>query len=54
MTKIDPLVALKINNALILRFLGEKLKIDASIEDSQKYLEEQKGKFEVGLTKPWA
>lgn len=54
MRKLDPLLALKINNSLILRFLKKHLNLQVDISDCLDLLEKEKDNVEVGLTKPWA
>ncbi|XP_074040953.1 platelet-activating factor acetylhydrolase isoform X2 [Leptinotarsa decemlineata] len=53
MRKIDPHLALKINNALILTFLHRCMKTPADIQESEQFLEAMKEFYEEGLTKPW-
>ncbi|XP_050311173.1 platelet-activating factor acetylhydrolase-like [Anthonomus grandis grandis] len=54
MRKLDPLLALKINNALVLKFLNRHLKCPADVSDCLELLESEKENVEEGLTKPWA
>lgn len=54
MKKLDPVVALKINNALIVEFLNHHIGYPKDIEKDKEYLEEQKDVIEFGLTRPWA
>ncbi|XP_018572036.1 platelet-activating factor acetylhydrolase-like [Anoplophora glabripennis] len=54
MKKLDPLVALRINNALVVEFLNRHVDWPVDIEEDKQYLKEQKNNFEFGLTKPWA
>ncbi|KAJ8923120.1 hypothetical protein NQ315_001673 [Exocentrus adspersus] len=54
MKKLDPLAALKINNALIMEFLNHCVGYPANIESDRQYLEQQTDNIEPGLTKPWA
>lgn len=54
MRKLDPLLALKINNSLILSFLKKHMAIQVDISDCLNLLEKEKDYVEVGLTKPWA
>lgn len=53
MKKLRPLVALKINNSLILTFLNQN-GAECYVDDCRRYLDEQKENVEAGLTKPWA
>ncbi|KAJ3646815.1 hypothetical protein Zmor_024385 [Zophobas morio] len=54
MKKLDPLVALKINNCLVLEFLDKYVGSPSDITDCREFLELEKPSYEVGLTKPWA
>lgn len=54
MKKLDPNIAMKINNALILDFLHQYAGCPGDIAEYREYLEEQKNNFKEGLTKPWA
>lgn len=54
MRKIDPLLALKINNSLILNFLDKYVDSPSDISDCKDILEKEKSNYESGLTKPWA
>lgn len=54
MKKLDPIVALKINNALVAEFLNSHTGYPADVKEERQYLEEQKDNVESGLTKPWA
>ncbi|KAJ8936369.1 hypothetical protein NQ314_012388 [Rhamnusium bicolor] len=54
MRKLNPLVALRINNALILKFVNQYTNYPSNIEVYNNYLEKQKQNIEFGLTKPWA
>jgi len=54
MKKINPCVALRINNALMLQFLKKHTGHGESIEDCELYLQEEHGNIVSGLTKPWA
>ncbi|KAJ8986162.1 hypothetical protein NQ317_005636 [Molorchus minor] len=54
MRKIDPQVALKINNALILEFLSAHISYPSDVDWHRKYLVQQKHNIECGLTRPWA
>ncbi|KAF5287482.1 hypothetical protein FQA39_LY04110 [Lamprigera yunnana] len=54
MKKLEPYLALKLNNALILRFLKRYTSHTENIEDLEKCLEDQAAEVLHGLTKPWA
>ncbi|KAF2883062.1 hypothetical protein ILUMI_23108 [Ignelater luminosus] len=53
MKKLNPYVALQINNGLILRFLKQHTGHDENIDDCEAFLHEQDNNIESGLTKPW-
>lgn len=54
MKKLPPKQAIKINNALILRFFNEHLRVPDDVTESEKYLLKENENFYTGLTKPWA
>jgi len=54
MKKLDPLLALRINNALILKFLNEQITFPVELGDCDTLLEREKHNVEEGLTRPWA
>lgn len=54
MKKLNPEIALNINNALILTFLHEYIKEPVNINELQEYLHKQRQNYAFGLTKPWA
>lgn len=54
MKKLDPLLALKINNSLILRFTKRHINYPKDISDCDSFLGKEKENIEEGLTKPWA
>ncbi|XP_066250052.1 platelet-activating factor acetylhydrolase-like [Euwallacea similis] len=54
MRKLNPLLALKINNSLILRFLSQNVNPLVDISDCTALLEQERHNVEMGLTKPWA
>lgn len=53
MRKLNPELALKINNSLIFIFLNKFLNCP-NIDDCQNILSEHENKYESGLTKAWA
>ncbi|CAG9763343.1 unnamed protein product [Ceutorhynchus assimilis] len=53
MKKLNPLLALKINNSLILKFLNKHIAYK-NIEDCIEILEKEKFNIDEGLTQPWA
>lgn len=54
MKKLDPNVAIIINNALILRYLHNLIKFPFEVNYVDELLEKHKDNIEFGLTKPWA
>lgn len=54
MKKLDPLMALTINSALMVRFLNKYSKFPVDLRDDERILKEQEENYESGLTKPWA
>ncbi|XP_076275882.1 platelet-activating factor acetylhydrolase-like [Rhynchophorus ferrugineus] len=54
MKKLNPLQALKINNALILTYLHKEISFPVNVGDCEALLRKEMGNFEEGLTKPWA
>ncbi|CAH1100663.1 unnamed protein product [Psylliodes chrysocephalus] len=53
MKKIDPQQAMRINNALVLKFLHQFVNTPADVEQYKSYLHQNAQHFEEGLTKPW-
>ncbi|XP_044252623.1 platelet-activating factor acetylhydrolase-like [Tribolium madens] len=53
MKKLEPVVALKINNSLILVFLDKLVKCLSDVTDCREFLKEQESNLEQGLTRPW-
>lgn len=53
MKKLNPYIALQINNGLILRFLKKHTGHDEKIDDCEAFLHEQDNNIESGLTRPW-
>lgn len=54
MKKLNPVLALRINNALMVRFLAKQTAATEDIKNSDKVLADEKLNFAIGLTKPWA
>lgn len=54
MRKLDPHLALKLNNALILRFLKQHTHDPGNIDDVEMFLDAEKVNVVAGLPKPWA
>ncbi|CAH0564022.1 unnamed protein product [Brassicogethes aeneus] len=54
MKKLNPEVALKINTALVVKFLHEQVEYPENIEEFDKILKDNSRNIEYGLTKPWA
>lgn len=54
MKKLDPLMALNINNALMAKFLNKYAKFPVDLREDERILKEQEANYESGLTKPWA
>lgn len=54
MKKIDPKLALKINNALMLKHLNLYTGGEEATTDIEKFLSENEQHFTAGLTLPWA
>lgn len=54
MKKLNPEVAININNALILTFLYDFINYPPQKDVLQNYLEKQQENIVCGLTKPWA
>lgn len=54
MKKLNPVLALRINNALMVRFLAKQTAATEDIKNSDKVLVDEKLNFAIGLTKPWA
>ncbi|KAF5270186.1 hypothetical protein FQR65_LT05666 [Abscondita terminalis] len=54
MKKLDPHLALQLNNALALKFLKQYTNHPETIEDCEKLLEAEKTHVVSGVTKPWA
>ncbi|KAK5641380.1 hypothetical protein RI129_009927 [Pyrocoelia pectoralis] len=54
MKKLQPKVAIDINNALMLRFLKQHAGHVDNIEDMEKCLEVERTNVIAGLTRPWA
>lgn len=54
MKKLDPEIAININNSLICTFLYEFVNYPPQIKEAQDLLDKQKDNIEFGLTKPWA
>lgn len=54
MKKLDPEIAININNTLILTFIYNFLKYPTDINVLKSYMDKQNDNIEFGLTKPWA
>ncbi|XP_030746400.1 platelet-activating factor acetylhydrolase-like [Sitophilus oryzae] len=54
MKKLDPLVALRINNSLIFTFLNKHINFPNDVTECEQLLEKEAVNVEEGLTKPWA
>lgn len=53
MKKLDPIEAININNALIIKFLNEYIGLPKNIENYEEILKRSSRHFEEGLTKAW-
>lgn len=54
MKKLQPVTALTINNALMLKFLKKHMKHDENIDNMISVLESEDINIASGLTKPWS
>lgn len=53
MKKLEPRSALKINNALIVKFISQHLGYPENVTGFEDFLNEESVNYEKGLTKPW-